>query len=105
MIKAIKIGTKINEAVSEVEKILQSDDVTLLAIGNAISKAITISEIIKRNTTEGSLSQTNSLTKVYRAVKEKGSQEIDEEEGEWKETSQSTKSKFEPCLEITLRRA
>lgn len=104
MIKTIKVGTKINDAVSEVEKILQSDGITLRASGNAISKAITIAEIVKRNTTVGALSQSNTLCKVSSKAKT-SAEEADEEEGEWKETCQPLKSSFEPCLEITLRRA
>lgn len=72
--------------------------VSISASGNAISKAITVSEIMKRK--DGSMKVESRLYKVPMPVKNVD----DEEDGNWKNTAIVTSEKFLPCLEITLRR-
>lgn len=109
MNKAIKSGTSINDTVAAVEKALEHGNVVLTAAGNAISKAITISEIVHRNTPTGSLKQANRLYKGPYIQKEKEVPSLraaDEEEGEFEEVlPPKEQDRFQPCLEITLTRA
>lgn len=106
MNKTIKLGTRINETVEQVEQALESiGSATLIASGNAISKAITIAEIVKRNSRQP-LKQLNRLSKspvqVAKAVVSAALGE-EEEEGEWKAVPAADYSeKFTPRLEIHL---
>lgn len=108
MIKSITLGTKISDAVTFVEGALVTDSVTLTASGNAISKAITISEIVKRNAGDThNITQSNALSKVPLIPKKKRpgpSVPKDSEEGEWQDIQPKGADKFQPRLEITLSR-
>lgn len=102
MHKKIRAGTRINETVDQVEKALDSNDsVTLEASGNAISKAITIAEIVKRNTS--TLRINNRLFRAEVDTKDKEpAGEAEDEEGRWRAVQTTSTRKFIPCLEIIL---
>ncbi|CCG80558.1 F-box domain protein [Taphrina deformans PYCC 5710] len=91
MNKTIKSGTRINETVAAVEKALVGNSVVLTATGNAISKAITIAEIVQRNAVADSITQSNQLSKAPWVEKPKTTSDSEVpggpvgEEGEFKE--------------------
>lgn len=100
MQKVIKLGTSVNEAVSAVEAALENGSVTLQGKGTAISKTITIAEIVKRKASADSITQENRLCRAP-IMDQKA---VDGEEGEFKAVESSLRDKFLPCLEITLTR-
>lgn len=144
MIKKIRLGTRINEAVEQVQTVLNPDltttnnsntnedgaiqrSITLVASGAAISKAITIAEIVKRRglgnnkqscdiiqntrlvSQEPSHSSAAIQTKTSKMDLDNGNEEQDkevvvEEEGQWKEVlgDRQRQPQIVPVLEITL---